>query len=85
MFFAHLTHANIKMPRKIDRTISYVFVTPNIFGTYAEVNDPYEIKCGIDTHMDPDENDRVGNLLKILFQEYRLPSGKNKKHKRKNR
>ena len=27
-FFAHLTHANIQMPKKIDELLSYVFVTP---------------------------------------------------------
>lgn len=109
VLFAHLTHANINMPRKIDRAISYVFVTPNmhkvhhhymqpltdtnygnifaiwdrIFGTYAEVNDPREIKYGIHTHMAPEENDRVGNLLKIPFQEYRPPRGRDEGHKMK--
>ena len=101
VLFAHITHANINMPRKVDRAISYVFVTPNmhkvhhhytqpltdtnygnifaiwdrIFGTYAYVEDPKSLKYGIDTHMDPEENDRIGNLLKIPFQEYRPPIG----------
>ncbi len=30
VLFAHLTHANIKMPKKIDYWISFVFVTPNM-------------------------------------------------------
>ena len=34
-----------------------------------------ELKYGIDTHMDPKENDNLGNLLKIPFQEYRPPVG----------
>jgi len=99
--FAHLTHANIQMPKKIDRTLSYVFITPlmhkvhhhytqpltdtnygnifavwdRLFGTFAEVEDIKDLTYGIDTHMDPEENDRLGNLLKIPFQKYRPPEG----------
>lgn len=107
VLFAHLTHANIKMPEKLDRLLSYFFITPNmhkvhhhytqpltdtnygnifaiwdrIFGTYAEVNSTDELIYGIDTHMDPEENERVGNLLKIPFQKYRPPRGKDSSHK----
>lgn len=99
--FAHITHANINMPKKVDRALSYVFITPlmhkvhhhytqpltdtnygnifaiwdRLFGTFAQVEDARELKYGIDTHMDPEENDRIGNLLKIPFQEYRPPVG----------
>ncbi len=101
VLFAHITHANIKMPDKIDYLLSWVFVTPNmhkvhhhytqpltdtnygnifaiwdrIFGTYVKVEDISTLKYGIDTHMGPEENDRVANLLKIPFQEYRPPVG----------
>ena len=99
--FAHITHANINMPKKVDRALSYVFITPlmhkvhhhytqpltdtnygnifavwdRLFGTFAQVEDTRELKYGIDTHMDPEENDRIGNLFKIPFQEYRPPVG----------
>ncbi len=99
VLFAHLTHANIKMPAKIDRALSYIFVTPymhkihhhneqpltdtnygnifaiwdRIFGTFASVEDVSKLTYGIDTHMDPKENDRLGNLLAIPFQKYRAP------------
>ena len=101
VLFAHITHANINMPVKVDRVLSYLFVTPNmhkihhhytqpltdtnygnifaiwdrVFGTFAEVDDIKNLKYGIDTHMDPEENDQLGNLLKIPFQEYRPPVG----------
>lgn len=101
VLFAHITHANINMPRKIDDLLSYIFVTPNmhkvhhhytqpltdtnygnifaiwdrVFGTYAKVEDIKDLTYGIDTHMDPEENDRMGNLLKIPFQKYRPPIG----------
>lgn len=101
VLFAHLTHANIQMPKKMDRALSWVFITPlmhkvhhhyaqpltdtnygnifavwdRLFGTFAEVNDTTELRYGIDTHMDPEENDNLGNLLKIPFQAYRPPVG----------
>lgn len=99
VLFAHITHANIHMPHRVDNLLSYVFVTPNmhkvhhhytqpltdtnygnifaiwdrIFGTYANVDDIKELKYGIDTHMDPAENDRMVSLLKIPFQKYHPP------------
>lgn len=101
VLFAHITHANINMPKKIDQTLSYLFVTPHmhkvhhhysqpltdtnygnifaiwdrIFGTFAQVNDVKNLTYGIDTHMDPSENENLPNLLKIPFQPYRPPIG----------
>lgn len=98
VLFAHLTHANINMQTKIDRFLSYVFVTPNMhkvhhhytqpltdtnfgnifsiwdrmFKTFASVDDTSKLVYGIDTHMQPEENDRLVNLLKIPFQPYRV-------------
>jgi sterol desaturase/sphingolipid hydroxylase (fatty acid hydroxylase superfamily) len=109
VLFAHITHANINMPAKIDKTLSYILVTPNmhkvhhhytqpltdtnygnifsvwdrIFGTFASVDDPKSIIYGIDTHMKPEENDKLISLLKIPFQSYRVPEGtkfSDKKH-----
>lgn len=104
VLFAHITHANINIPQKVDRVLSYIFVTPHmhkvhhhyqqpltdtnygnifsvwdrIFGTYASVEDTKSLQYGIDTHMLPDENDRLGNLLSIPFQKYRPPLTKPK-------
>ncbi|OEK01873.1 sterol desaturase [Roseivirga sp. 4D4] len=101
VLFAHITHANINMPKRIDRGLSWVFITPlmhkvhhhntqpltdtnygnifsfwdRIFGTFAQVEDTTALVYGIDTHMDPKENDKMGNLLKIPFQPYRPPTG----------
>ena len=30
VLFAHITHANINLPKKIDNYLSFVFVTPNM-------------------------------------------------------
>ncbi|MCE7991549.1 MAG: sterol desaturase family protein [Roseivirga sp.] len=99
VLFAHITHANINMPRGLDRALSYVFITPlmhkvhhhytqpltdtnygnifsfwdRIFGTFAQVDDVKKLIYGIDTHMEPEENDKMGNLLQIPFQPYRVP------------
>lgn len=99
VLFAHITHANINMPRSLDRALSYVFITPlmhkvhhhytqpltdtnygnifsfwdRLFGTFAQVDDAKELIYGIDTHMKPEENDKMGNLLQIPFQPYRVP------------
>ena len=99
VLFAHITHANINLPKGLDKALSYIFVTPNmhkvhhhftqpltdtnygnifsiwdrIFGTFASVEDTRSLKYGIDTHMDPKENDRLTNLLSIPFQPYRTP------------
>lgn len=101
VLFAHLTHANIQMPKKVDRALSWIFITPlmhkvhhhyaqpltdtnygnifavwdRLFGTFAEVKDTTELRYGIDTHMEPEENDNLTNLLKIPFQGYRPPVG----------
>lgn len=55
-----------------------------MFGTFAKVDDARELKYGIDTHMQPEENDRLGNLLAIPFQKYRTPIGKFSQTENKN-
>lgn len=100
VLFAHITHANIKMPKSIDRALSCVFVTPymhkvhhhykqpltdtnygnifsvwdRIFGTFS-AHDPAKLKYGIDTFMEPEENEKLKNLLSIPFKKYRPPVG----------
>lgn len=100
VLFAHLSHANIKMPVKVDRALSWIFITPlmhkvhhhyklpltdtnfgnifaiwdRIFGTFAEVDETRKLTYGIDTHMDPNENDDMKSLLMIPFKEKRPPS-----------
>ncbi|NNF03077.1 MAG: sterol desaturase family protein [Rhodothermales bacterium] len=100
--FSQFNHANIGLPDRLDRALSWVIVTPNmhkvhhhfvqpltdtnygnifsiwdrLFGTFAWVQDPQtELTYGIDTHMSPEEHDRLWNLLAIPFQSYRPPSG----------
>lgn len=96
VILSQFNHANIILPDRLNKVLSWIIVTPNmhhvhhhyqqpltdtnfgnifsiwdhLFGTYAEV-DNSTLVYGIDTHMEEDENSRIGNLLKIPFQEYR--------------
>ncbi|WP_304234031.1 sterol desaturase family protein [Jiulongibacter sediminis] len=99
VLLSQFNHANISLPKWLDKLISYVIISPDmhkvhhhyvlpytnsnygnifsiwdrLFGTYMTLN-CYKLVYGIDTHMDEIENNRIPNLLKIPFQEYRQPS-----------
>jgi sterol desaturase/sphingolipid hydroxylase (fatty acid hydroxylase superfamily) len=92
------THANIKLPKKIDHILSYVLVSPDmhkvhhhyklpytdsnygnifaiwdrLFGTYMHLKRE-DLIYGVDTHMNPEEHNKLSNLLKIPFKKYRNP------------
>lgn len=96
--FSQFNHANIPLPKKIDKYLSYIIVSPDmhkvhhhyklpytdsnygnifsvwdrIFGTYTYL-DREKIVYGVDTHMSPNEHNKLKNLLKIPFQKYRSP------------
>lgn len=98
---SQFNHANISLPRWIDKPLSWLIVSPNmhkvhhhyvqpltdtnygnifsiwdrLFGTFASVPDEQALVYGIDTHMNPQENDQMGSLLKMPFQSYRPPIG----------
>ncbi len=40
VLFAHITHANINMPKKIDQLLSYIFVTPNMHKVHHHFTQP---------------------------------------------
>lgn len=91
------THANISLPKKIDKLLSYFIVSPDmhkvhhhyvlpytdsnygnifsiwdrLFGTFTTL-DREKIVYGVDTHMKPEENNRLANLMKIPFQKKRF-------------
>lgn len=96
--FSQFNHANIPLPKKIDKYLSYIIVSPDmhkvhhhyklpytdsnygnifsvwdrIFGTYTYL-DREKIVYGVDTHMSPNEHNKLKNLLIIPFQKYRSP------------
>ena len=96
--FSQFNHANIPLPKTVDKLLSYFIISPDmhkvhhhyklpytdsnygnifsvwdrLFGTYSYL-DREKIIYGVDTHMNPEENNRLNNLLKIPFQKYRSP------------
>jgi sterol desaturase/sphingolipid hydroxylase (fatty acid hydroxylase superfamily) len=96
--FSQFNHANIPLPKKLDKFLSYFIISPDmhkvhhhyklpytdsnygnifsvwdrLFGTYSYL-DRDKIVYGVDTHMDPKENNELSSLLKIPFQKYRSP------------
>ena len=96
--FSQFNHANIPLPKKIDKLLSYFIISPDmhkvhhhyklpytdsnygnifsiwdrLFGTFSYL-DREKIIYGVDTHMKPEENNQLVNLLKIPFQKYRAP------------
>ena len=40
-FFAHLSHANIQMPKTMDRLLSFIFVTPHFHKVHHHYVQPY--------------------------------------------
>jgi len=99
---SQFNHANIILPRWLDKIVNIVLVTPNmhhvhhhymqpytdsnygnifsiwdrIFGTFKKL-DQQKIVYGIDTHLKPEENSTVSNLLQIPFQKYKSAISEN--------
>ncbi|RXR18456.1 sterol desaturase family protein [Flavobacterium amnicola] len=96
VFLSQFNHANMKMPRNLDKWISYLIVSPDMHKIHHHYQLPYtdsnygnifsvwdrlfgtfmvmpreEIIYGVDTHMAPEENNNLKNLLAIPFQKYR--------------
>ncbi len=93
VIFSQFNHANISIPAKIDKALSWFIVSPDmhkvhhhyilpytdsnygnifsiwdrLFGTFTTLKRE-EIVYGVDTHMLPNEHNKLQNLLKIPFQ-----------------
>ncbi|NLR90758.1 sterol desaturase family protein [Flammeovirga agarivorans] len=66
----HHVHHHFQQPLT-DTNYGNIFsVWDHVFGTYANVDNKM-LTYGIDTHMSPQENEPIKNLLQIPFQEYR--------------
>jgi sterol desaturase/sphingolipid hydroxylase (fatty acid hydroxylase superfamily) len=90
---SQFNHANITVPKWIDKPLGLVFVTPDmhrvhhhyrlpytdtnfgnifsiwdrLFGTYSQV-DNRKLVYGVDTHMDLDDHQSIGRMLRIPFE-----------------
>lgn len=70
----HKVHHHYVQPYTDSNYGNIFSIWDRIFGTYTTLA-PEKITYGIDTHMLPEENNRVGNLFVIPFQPYRAPKG----------
>jgi sterol desaturase/sphingolipid hydroxylase (fatty acid hydroxylase superfamily) len=68
----HKVHHHYKLPYTDSNYGNIFSVWDRLFGTYMSL--PKEnLVYGVDTHMNPEENNRLGNLLKIPFKSYKSP------------
>ena len=68
----HRVHHHYRQPYS-DKNYGNIFsLWDRVFGTFIKV-DNSKLKYGVDTHMDFNEANNVGALLKIPFQKYRQP------------
>jgi sterol desaturase/sphingolipid hydroxylase (fatty acid hydroxylase superfamily) len=71
----HKVHHHYMQPLT-DTNYGNIFsIWDRIFGTYSRVHDTRSLRYGIDTHMNEEEHDRIGKLLKSPFEEYHPPAG----------
>ncbi len=68
----HKVHHHYKLPYTDSNYGNIFSVWDRLFGTYTYL-DRDNIVYGVDTHMDPKENNELFNLLKIPFQKSRSP------------
>ncbi len=69
----HRVHHHYRLPYTDSNYGNIFSLWDRLFGTYRLL-DNERITFGVDTHMDPAENDRLGNLMSIPFQTYRPAS-----------
>jgi sterol desaturase/sphingolipid hydroxylase (fatty acid hydroxylase superfamily) len=73
---SQFNHANIRLPRWLDNSISWLIVSPNMHKVHHHYTQPLtDTNYGIDTHLKAEENNSMTNLLQMPFQHYRAPVG----------
>ncbi len=71
----HKVHHHYVQPLT-DTNYGNIFsIWDRLFGTYVHVKDTRDLHYGIDTYPEEKENNSVGKLLKMPFDEYRPPVG----------
>lgn len=68
----HKVHHHYVLPYTDSNYGNIFSVWDRLFGTFTTL-DRTKIIYGVDTHMDPKENNALGNLIKIPFQKKRSP------------
>ncbi|UXP33790.1 sterol desaturase family protein [Reichenbachiella agarivorans] len=73
----HKVHHHYRQPWTDSNYGNIFSIWDRLFGTFAYVPDMSQLKYGIDTHMAPEENESLSNILVIPFQKYRQPLNQN--------
>ncbi|MFT5883570.1 MAG: sterol desaturase/sphingolipid hydroxylase (fatty acid hydroxylase superfamily) [Arcticibacterium sp.] len=68
----HHVHHHYTLPYTDSNYGNIFSIWDRVFGTYMDL-ERSKLKYGIDTYMDPAENENIGTLLKIPFAGYREP------------
>jgi sterol desaturase/sphingolipid hydroxylase (fatty acid hydroxylase superfamily) len=71
----HKVHHHNKLPYTDSNYGNIFSIWDRLFGTFMTLQ-KNEIVYGVDTHMKPEENNNLLNLLKIPFKKYRSPETK---------
>jgi sterol desaturase/sphingolipid hydroxylase (fatty acid hydroxylase superfamily) len=70
----HKVHHHFVQPYTDSNYANIFSIWDRLFGTFRTIEKD-KLVYGIDTHMEPRENDHLGNLMSIPFQKYRAPRG----------
>jgi sterol desaturase/sphingolipid hydroxylase (fatty acid hydroxylase superfamily) len=71
----HKVHHHYKLPYTDSNYGNIFSIWDRLFGTFKSMSNQ-DIVYGVDTHMKPEENNLLMNLLKIPFTKYRNPTEK---------
>ena len=69
----HKVHHHYVLPYTDSNYGNIFSVWDRLFGTFKTL-DRDKLIYGVDTHMNPEQNNKLGNLLAIPFQKYRSPN-----------
>jgi len=69
----HKIHHHYQLPYTDSNYGNIFSIWDRMFGTFKTLP-PHQIVYGVDTHMDPKENDQLNALIRIPFEGYRPPT-----------
>ena len=71
----HKVHHHYVQPLTDSNYGNIFSIWDRLFGTYVHIKNAKTLQYGIDIYPDEKENNSIGKLLKIPFEEYRPPAG----------
>jgi sterol desaturase/sphingolipid hydroxylase (fatty acid hydroxylase superfamily) len=71
----HKVHHHYRQPMTDSNYGNLFSFWDRLFGTFIRVGDPRNLRYGIDSYPQEQENNRIAKLLRIPFENYRPPPG----------